>query len=454
MALDNLSLLTRRERLQVALVIVALVVAAVYLYVTLARTVPPRHIVLASGPDFGVYHEYAKRYKSLLAREGVKVDERMTSGAAENLGLLLDPKSGVDVAFMQGGIAGSGAADNVVMLASLYYEPLWIFYVGPARLSQIKQLQGKRIAVGAPGSGTRALADQMLAANGLTIPSGADSVTTAIVGLGGSDALGALKTGEVDAAFFVGGPQAPIIQQALHEPGVKLMSLSDVEVYPRRFPYLTRLNLPQGTIDLALNIPDQNVAMIGTKAMLAARDDFHPALVNLLVDAARGIHGQQGYFEAAGEFPGTEPMDLPVSPYADQHKRFGSNFLYRYLPFWLAALVERAIIVLVPLLVLLVPVLNLMPQLLRWRVRSRIYRWYGELALLQRDVNTRGGTLPVEKWLSDLDRIEHAAEALTVPAKFASEAYTLREHVGLVRSVVLRRAGETGCAGAEKPPAG
>jgi len=439
MAFDHLALLTRRERLQLALLLLALFGAAIYLYVTLAQTIPPRHIVLASGPEFGVYHEHAKHYQALLAREGVKVTERMTSGAAENVGLLLDPRSGVDVAFLQGGVAGPSGED-LVMLASLYYEPLWIFYVGSSTLSHIAELEGKRIAVGVPGSGTRSLADEMLAANGLT-GNGARSGHTAIVGIGGPQALGALKAGEVDAALFVGGAQTPVVQQALRDPAIKLMSLADVEVYPRRFPYVTQLSLPRGTIDLARTIPDHTVAMIGTKAMLAARPDFHPALINLLVDAARTIHSQQGYFETAGEFPATEPMDIPVSPYADQHKRFGSNFLYRYLPFWLAALVERAIIVVVPLLVVLVPLLNVMPQFLRWRMRSRIYRWYGELARLESDASTRTGTLPIEQWLQDLDRIDHAVEELKIPAKFASEAYTLREHIGLVRAAVLRRGG-------------
>ena len=453
MAIDNHALLTGRERLQAALLIAVLALAGIYLYFALAQTIPPRHIVLASGPSFGVYHEYAKRYQSLLAREGVKVEERMTGGAAENLRLLLDPKSGVDVAFLQGGVSGSSAVENLVMLSSLYYEPLWIFYTGSSTLSRVTQLQGKRIAVGAPGSGTRSLADEVLDANGLKAAGGPGGGKTPLVGIGGDDALRALKAGEVDAALFVGGAQTPIIQQALREPAVKLMSLADVDVYPRRFPHLTRLNLPQGTIDLALKIPDHDVAMIGTKALLAAREELHPALVNVFVDAARVIHGQQGYFEAAGEFPSTEPMDIPVSPYADQHKRFGSNFLYGYLPFWLAALVERGIIVVLPLLVVLIPLLNLMPQILRWRVRSRIYRWYGELALLERDVNTRSGTLPLERWRQDLDRIERAVQELRIPAKFASEAYTLREHIRLVRGSLLRRTSASDDAEVERPPA-
>jgi hypothetical protein len=147
------------------------------------------------------------------------------------------------------------------------------------------------------------------------------------------------------------------------------------------------------------------------------------------------------HFEAAGEFPGTAQVDFPVSPHADEHRHFGPSFLHRYLPFWLATFVERAIILIVPLIVILVPLLNFLPQLLRWRVRSRIYRWYGELAILERDVATRHGVLPVEKWLHNLDRIDRAVEGIRATTRFASEGYTLREHIGLVRRAVLAKTG-------------
>jgi len=266
---------------------------------------------------------------------------------------------------------------------------------------------------------------------------------TDIVSLGGSEALDALKAGNIDAAFFVGGAETPLIQRALGDPVIKLMNLTRADAYPRRFPFITRLTLPPGTIDFAHNIPAEQVDMIGTKAMLVARDGLHPAIINVLIDAAREIHGAQGYFEAAGEFPGTGQVDLRVSEYADQHKRFGPSFLYRYLPFWLAAVVERTIIVIVPLLVVLVPALNYLPQFLRWRVRSRIYRWYGELAVMEREITTRTGTLPTEQWLRDLDRIERSVEEIKTPTKFASEAYTLREHIALVRRAVLAKASAT-----------
>ena len=440
MPTDDLSLVSRRERRRMVVLAVLLVSAALTISLYWLRSAPPRQIVLASGPQFGVYHQHALRYQKILAREGVKVVERMTSGAEENLKLLLDPRSGVDVAFMQGGVAAAPAADDIVMLASLYYEPVWIFYRGPDALTQINQLQGRRLAIGVPGSGTRALASKLLEANGLTISAGVGRGNTDVVALGGVEAVDALKAGDIDAAFFVGGVQTPTIQRALRDPVIKVMSHARADAYPRRLPYLSHLVLPAGTIDLAVGIPDRHVEMFGTKAMLAARDDFHPALVNLLIDAAREVHGDQGAFEAAGEFPGTAPVDLRVSPHADQHKRFGSGLLYQYMPFWIATYVQKAIILLLPLVVVLVPLMNLLPQLLRWRARSRIYRWYGQLTLMERELATQAGNASVERWLNDLDRIERAVERARTPAKFASEAYTLREHVAIVRRAVMTRA--------------
>jgi TRAP transporter TAXI family solute receptor len=441
MARDKPTQVHHYERIRTVVVSIAVLVALLWTAFQLLQPAPQRRIVMASGNESGIYHQFAQRYIAILKREGVKVEERMTAGATENLSLLLDPASRVDVAFLQGGVVDTAAAHDVVMLASLYYEPLWIFYRDPATLSQINQLGGKRIAVGAPGSGTRALVDKVFLANGLVAANGIARGNTEIVSIGGADALRGLKAGEVDAALFVGGAQTPTVQQALRDPAIKLMSLGRADAYPRRFPWISKLTLPAGTIDLAINVPDRDVQMLGTKAMLGARERLHPALINLLIDAAREIHGDQGYFEAAGEFPGTAPVDLPVSPYADQHKRFGPSFLYNYLPFWVATVVERLIIVLLPLAVILVPLFNYLPQFLQWRVRSRIYRWYGELSMLERDVLTRKGDLPVDQWLKDLDRIEHAVEQIHTPDKFASEAYTLREHVGLVRRAVMAKAG-------------
>ena len=440
MSSDDLATLTRRDKLRGILLVLALIAVAFWVSAQFLQPAPARRIVMASGAGFGLYHQYAERYRQALARDGVVIEERMTEGAAENLRLLLDPKSGVQVAFLQGGVADPAQAEGVEMLASLYYEPLWVFYRAPQTLTRLNQLQGQRIATGAEGSGTRAFVLPLLAFNAVR----PDSAT--LVSVGGDAALSALQAGDLDAVLLVGGVQTPIIVKALHDPALKLMSFAHADAYMRRFPYISKLTLPAGTVDFALNIPAQDVVLIGTKAMLVARPGLHPALVNLLLDAASDMHSRQGDFENAGEFPGIAPVDLPVSDDAERHKRFGPSFIHRVLPFWVATFVERLVILILPLIVILIPAINFFPQFLRWRVRSRVYRWYGELALLERDVATRKGALPVEKWLQDLDRIERAVEGIRTPTSFASEAYTLREHIGLVRRAVLAKAGAAGTA--------
>ncbi len=439
---DETSQNARRARRRLAVLATALIVAAAlgvwwYLQATI-----PRRIVLASGVKDASYHIDAQRYAELLKREGVTVVERMTGGAGDNAALLVDPKAGVDVAFMEGGVVAEAQRDKIVMLASIRYEPVWVFYRGDESLTRLDELRYKRLAVGRPGNGGRLIVEPLLQATNVT------ASNTRLLPLGGLEALRALQSGNVDAAIFVGATRSPIIWQALHDESLKLMSLADSDAYARRFPYLTPLKLPAGTIDLSYRrIPPQSVALVATKAMLVAREDLPSPLVDLLLDAARELHSTQDYFEAAREFPSTLPVDLPVSVDADRHLRFGPSFLHRYLPFWIATLTERLVVVVLPLLVIFVPVINFMPQLVRWRVRSRIYRWYGELKLLERDIDGRKGTLPIEKWLADLDRIQRAAEHIKTPASFASESYTLREHIGFVRRAVLEKARGANAAG-------
>ncbi len=243
--------------------------------------------------------------------------------------------------------------------------------------------------------------------------------------------------------FYVGGVNTPFVRDALNDPAVKPMSLPRADAYAHRWPHLSRLTLSEGTIDLERNMPRQPVSLIGTKAMLAARDGLHPAIINLLVDAAREIHAEKDEFKAAGEFPNTAPIDMRVSLHADNYLRYGASAFYTYLPFRAAAFLERAIILIVPMLVVLPPLLSYIPKFIRWRMRSRIYRWYGELALIERDVASGQDPPPIDTWTRDLDRIEHAVECVRTPACYASEAYTLRDHIDLVRRAVLARANGT-----------
>ena len=440
MAAWGLSKKIRRRLRRLALLVIVLVAIALVGAWFLQSTIP-RHIVLASGLKDGMAHEYAQQYKRILAREGVTVEVRDSAGADDNERLLHDRNSGVDIAFMHGGVVAPKDRGNLVMLAALYYEPMWIFHRGDEKFSQIDDLRYKRITMGSPGSGMRAFAEPLLAANNV------NGFNSKLLPLANLEALRALQGGQADAALLMGPAATPAVWQALHDPGLTLMSITRADAYQRKFPYITKLTLPAGTIDLALHIPESDVQLIGTKQMLVARNDLPPAITNLLLDAARELHGEHGIFEADDEFPNTREVDLPVSADADRHHRFGPSLLHRYLPFFMATYLERLIILLVPLLVIIVPIVNFLPQVLRWRVRSRIYRWYGELALLERDVDTRTGTLPVQQWLADLDRIERVAEHIKTPTSYASEVYTLREHIGMVRRAVMTKAGAADSSG-------
>ena len=390
---------------------------------------------MASGPEDSIAHAWAMRYRDILARDGVTVELRQTKGAAENAELLADPASGVDVGMLIGGVATPAQAARLEMIASLGYEPIWVFTRGDLVVKRLNQLEHRRIAIGAEGDGTRVLVGHLLSVNGL------NGLNTELQPLGGLAALRSLQSGQSDAAMFSGAASAPYVWQALYDSHLRLASLARSEAYERRFAFLTHVTLPPGMIDFSLDIPATEIDLMATESMLVARAGLAAPIAHLLFGAASEVHGSQGYFERPREFPNTEPVDLPVSADANRHHRFGPSLLNRVLPFWAATLVERLIVIVVPLLVVLVPLINLLPQLVRWRVRSRIYRWYGELALLERDVAGRAGELPMRRWLSGIDRIQRSAEQLRTPARFASESYTLREHIDLVRQAVLAKAG-------------
>lgn len=414
------------------LVAVAILIALAWFLARFLDPVPPRRIVLASGPPDGMYHRQALRFKEILARAGITVDVRMTEGSVENLSLLKTPRAGVDVALLQGGVATS--EDDIRMLVSLFYEPLWIFQRSDEAFDQVNQLANRRIAIGTQGSGTRALVSAVLAANGIAgaeTPASAGDLT---------EELRALKARDVDAVFVVSAVGAPALQAGLRDPSFRLMSLRRADAYARRLPYISTFTLPAGTIDLARDVPPEDVRLIGTKAMLVARPDLHPSLVDLFIDAAREIHTGQGVFEKAGEFPDIAPVNVPVSSEAARYFREGPAFVHRFLPFWVATLIERLVVLVVPLIVVIAPLVRWLPALVRWLFEERVYRWYRALARLESEVHDHEAPFPVGEWLAELERIRKHVERIRVPAEYASRAYGLRSHVDMVRRAVEAKA--------------
>lgn len=432
---EKLKLLSWRDVVFVALPSLLLAIGAFWLAAQFIQPAPPDRLVVSTGGEGGAYQRFAARYKEVLARYDIELVDMASGGSIENLQRLRDPQFEVDAAFIQGGTARPGEDDELVSLGDFYHEPLWIFFRQAAMRGgdKLLDLKGKRVAIGGAGSGTRHLAMELLAANGI------DASNTTLVEAGGLGVAERLQKNELDAVFVVGPTQSSLVWSLLYTPGVRLISLTHAEAYTRRFPYLARLVLPRGAIDLTLDIPPHDTQLVSPLTTLLVREDTHPALIDLLMQAAGEVHGAPGVFQKPGEFPRAGHSEFPLSTEAGRYYKSGKPFLQRYLPFWAATLVDRMVVMLVPLLAVLLPLFKFAPQLYGWRVRSRIYRRYGELKFLENEVNENPGAHSRAEWLEKLDRIEDDASHIRTPLTFSDMLYTLRVHIDLVRDMILRR---------------
>ncbi len=388
---------------------------------------PPQRITLASGATDGAYYLFGQRYRDILAREGVELVVRDSAGSIENLQLLGLPEGGAEVGFVQGGTSAGEPVLGLTSLASLYFEPVWVFYRASDPVTELNQLAGKRVAVGAPGSGTRAVALQLLADNEAHAPN------VEILPLGGTAAASALRTGGADVLFLVGSPNSPLVRDLLHDEGIDLMSFERSEAYTRIHRYLSSVTLPQGVIDLGRNRPAREITLLAPTANLVASPSLHPALVDLLLQAAEEVHAGGGLFEPPGQFPSRLHLEFPLNENARRYFKSGPSFLKRFLPFWAATLIDRLLVMLVPLLALAIPLVRVMPPVFRWRVRARIYRWYRSLLALDPALHEAATPAELERFLNELDRIELDVSRVNVPLSYADQLYHLRLHIELVR---------------------
>lgn len=424
----RISTLPPREIVLYALFIVVVAASAFWLIFHYLRPAPPSRITLVTGAPGGAYEYFGARYRQALAKHGIELVLQATSGSVENL-RRITTEPGVDLALIQGGIAVDPDSEHLVTLGSMYVEPLWIFYrdKGRQELERLTELAKLKVAIGAPGSGTQLFALQMLTATGIRTDA------PNLLPMDAKSSSAALLAGQIDAAFLVAAPEAPVIQELLSHPEIRILDLTHAQAYARRFPHLASYVLPAGSLDLERPNPPQDLHVLATTATLVAKKNIHPAIISLLLQAAREIHGPAGLFQGVGEFPNLRDRGLPVSRVAEHFYESGPPLLQRYLPFWAAIIVERVIIAILPLLAILLPLMKVTPGLYNWRMRSRIYRWYGELKHLEGEIHAQPDSVRVPEWLQRLDRIEERATHRRIPLSFASELYTLREHIQLIR---------------------
>jgi len=416
---------------QTVVPLVLVCVGLVWALLHFVHSAPPHTLTITSGPKGSNFESIAQRYARILARSGIKLNVLPSQGSLDNLQRMTDPKSHVDIALVQSGVTTNpDNDDDLESLGGMFYQPLLIFYRSPKPLQRLSELTSQRIAIGPEGSGTRFLALALLKANGIE-PGGLTTLTS----LEGEPARTALVRKQVDAIFLTGdSASAATLREMIHTDGIRLFEFPQADAYVRRFAYLSKLTLPAGAFDLGENLPPENMSLLAPTVELVAHSNLHPALTDLLIEAATQVHGRASLLQTAGQFPNPSIRTFPISAEAARYYKEGDrSFIYRYLPFWLASLVSRLLIVIVPLFVIIVPSLRYLPVLYRWRIDSRIHHRYGELMELERQTL---GTLSEERRKELLERlaaIEHLVISRRMPGSHAEQVYILREHIDFVR---------------------
>jgi TRAP-type uncharacterized transport system substrate-binding protein len=421
--------LTRRERLLGIGLLLAAALLAAALIAAIWRPGPPSRVVMSTGAEDGAYRVFGGRYREILARSGVELVLLPSAGAVENLDRLRTRKDGVTLALVQGGLAQPGDEAKLVSLGAVANEPLWVFYRSSQPIGRLEEVRGRRIAAGPSGSGTRKMAEMILERVGL------GDMNPTLMPLGGLRAAEALERGDADVVMLVSAADGPAVQRLLRAEHISLWSASRADAYVRQLPFLTRIEIPEGGFDLVRDIPPMPTTVLSLRTSLVAARDIHPVLVDLLLDAVREVHSSGNLVRRPGEFPAAEAAEYPMSPDAERYYKTGPSALREYLPYSAVVWIQRLLFFGLPLLVIGVPLLRTLPFVYSWAVRRRVYRWYGELAFIDRAAAQGRGHR--EAQLRRLDEIEARVNGLRIPASFAGEAYTLRSHVRMVRERLL-----------------
>ena len=414
-----------------ALILVVAVVIAVVGY-HFVRPIPPGKLTMATGRDGGTYAHFGERYRDALARDGVRVDLRPSSGAVENLNLLKEKSQKIDAAFVQGILGRIDEKSDLVSLGGITYTPLWVFYRGAGTYDDLSQLKGKRIIIGPEGSAMKKFSLDLLKTAGVSGP------PTVFYEHDYEEGRQALLSGRADVIMVLtSADNHKFVGELMRTPGIKLMNFAQAEAYARLFNDLSHVVLPRGIIDPSRRLPAEDINLLAPTTNLIVRKDLHPALVYLLLKAAVEIHGGAGLLNRAGEFPSPVKQDDPISEQALRFYKSGASPLYHYLPFWLATFAERIVLILIPLGIAILPLIGILPWIYTWQNRSKLYRWYREIMEMERAYSTHLTSDEIRKYYRSLNRIEDAVTKIRVSAFFYDEIFILKGHIQLIREKLL-----------------
>jgi TRAP transporter TAXI family solute receptor len=426
----------RRRRLLI--VAAALLLAALgWALATVLKPAIQHTIVITTGADNGIYRGFADRYAPILKRDGITLDIRSSSGSVENYQRLTDPDSEYEVGFIQSGTTSPKETDHLETIAAVSYEPIWVFYRGDATVTTLAQLRGKRVAIGVPGSGLLHVSRVLLGYSGIT------GDNTTLLEMDATKAYQGLESGQLDAAFFIGRPDAAM-QQTLLNSDLKLMSFAQADALVQKFPSLSKITFPRASTSIVKDMPHADVTLLAATALLVSKDTLHPALAYLLLDAAKAVHGGEDYFTPLGAFPNLNTEEFPISDESTRYFKSGRPFLQRYLPFWLASFIERRLLILVPFAALLIGLLQALPRMAESRMKSRLVVWYREIKSLEDEIwrSNQPSAEQIAQWREEIEDIDANASKIRIPYRYFQDVYTLKQAIGVVRDRISQVAGK------------
>ncbi|MCY0856397.1 TAXI family TRAP transporter solute-binding subunit [Cupriavidus sp. D39] len=396
-----------------------------------------RTIVITTGANKGIYRGFAQRYAPILERDGIKLDIRSSSGSIENYERLRDPDSEYEVGFIQSGTASPQETDGLQTIAAISYEPIWVFYRGDATVDRLAQLRGKRVAIGIPGSGLLNVSRVLLAYSGIS------ASNTTLLEMNAMQAYQGLEDGQLDAAFFIGRPDAEM-QQTLLNSNLRLMNFAQADALVQKFPSLSKIIFPRASTSIVNDLPQADVTLLAATALLVSKDTLHPALVYLLLEAAKSVHGGDDYFTPLGTFPNLNTSEFPVSDESTRYFKSGRPFLQRYLPFWLASFIERRLLILLPFMALLLGLLQALPRMAEARIKNRLVVWYREIKALEDEIWTSHQPTPgqIAQWRDEIENIDAHASQIRIPERYFQDVYALKQAIGVVRERISQAAGK------------
>ena len=394
---------------------------------------PPRAIILATGDPDGGFAVLGQQYKTRLERMGLKVQLRSSRGSIDNLQMVSHHQA--DVAFVQTGTVQSlDGLDDLCTLAAVGSEPLWIFYRSDRwakPVVSLRDLQGRKVVLGPPISGTDALGRLLLKEYGIT------EANTTFLNLSMGKEREALAQGQADAALLVCSCDAPVIRELLRARGIRLVSLRDHQAaLARRYRYLRPITLPRGTLDPGDDRPREDTALLAPRMVLVARENLHPRVVEQLLMAAQDIHLTGNLLDDPGQFPSLEGVELPPHVAAEKFMKSGESVVARLLPYWAVRRVWQAQLLLLPLLSLLLPFWKTLPLLYSFRINRILKRHYAALREVEDRINHCEEPAKLRQDLESLDglRFDLASLSRKLPAHLQRDVYHWRQHVALVRA--------------------